>query len=50
MIQDPVGSLSPRRTIEQRLIEPFKTHGVKTESYGQEAKRLCDMVSLPAKF
>ncbi len=50
MIQDPVGSLSPRRTIEQRLIEPFKTHGVKTESYGQEAKRLCDMVSLSAKI
>lgn len=50
MFQDPVGSLSPRRTIEQILIEPFKTHGVKTESYGQEAKRLCDMVSLPANF
>lgn len=50
MFQDPVGSLSPRRTIEQLLIEPFKVHGVKAASLTQEAKRLCDMVRLPANF
>ena len=50
MFQDPVGSLSPRRTIEQLLTEPFKIHGLKTNSLAAEARRLCDMVSLPANF
>ena len=50
MFQDPVGSLSPRRTIEQLLTEPFKIHGLKTDSLAAEARRLCDMVSLPANF
>lgn len=50
MFQDPVGSLSPRRTIEQLLTEPFKIHGLKTGSLAAEARRLCDMVSLPANF
>ena len=50
MFQDPVGSLSPRRTIEQLLVEPFKIHGVPVDSLSQKARDLCDMVSLPTNF
>ena len=50
MFQDPVGSLSPRRTVEQILIEPFKIHGIANKSLEAEVRRLCDMVSLPTNF
>ena len=50
MFQDPVGSLSPRRNVEQLLTEPFSIHGVRDGRLRQQALRLCDMVSLPANF
>ncbi len=50
MFQDPVGSLSPRRTIEQLLVEPFKIHGIETETSTDNARQLCEMVSLPTNF
>ena len=42
--------MSPRRTIEQLLVEPFKIHKIPTDSLIDEARRLCDMVSLPTNF
>ncbi len=50
MFQDPIGSLSPRKTVEQILVEPFKIHGIKTKSLADQARRLCNMVSLPTNF
>ena len=50
MFQDPVGSLSPRRTVEQLLTEPLIVHGEGGTSLHEEANRLCDMVSLPRNF
>ena len=50
MFQDPVGSLSPRRTIRALLTEPFEIHGLSGRSVQDEANRLCDMVSLPRNF
>jgi peptide/nickel transport system ATP-binding protein len=50
MFQDPVGSLSPRRSIRALLSEPFEIHGLSDLSLRDEADRLCDMVSLPRNF
>ena len=50
MFQDPVGSLSPRRTVGQLLTEPFLIHGIEKGSQRDQAARLCEMVSLPANF
>ncbi|MER9657863.1 ABC transporter ATP-binding protein [Mesorhizobium sp. M0152] len=50
MFQDPVGSLSPRLTVQSLLTEPFRIHGVSTRDRGAEAERLLRMVGLPADF
>ena len=50
MFQDPIGSLSPRQTVEQLLTEPLIVHGEGGKSLHEEANRLCDMVSLPQNF
>ena len=50
MFQDPIGSLSPRQTVEQLLTEPLIVHGEGGKSLHEEANRLCDMVSLPRNF
>ncbi len=50
MFQDPVGSLSPRRTVGQLLTEPFLIHGIEKGSQRDQAARLCEMVSLPVNF
>ncbi|MFD1984352.1 ABC transporter ATP-binding protein [Mesorhizobium newzealandense] len=50
MFQDPVGSLSPRLTVQSLLIEPSRIHGVSTRDRGAEAERLLRMVGLPADF
>ena len=50
MFQDPVGSLSPRRSIRALLTEPFDIHGLSGRSVEDEANRLCDMVMLPRNF
>ncbi|KJZ14300.1 peptide ABC transporter ATP-binding protein [Marinomonas sp. S3726] len=50
MFQDPIGSLSPRLTVESLITEPFKIHGVKVDDYAEEARRLLSMVGLPAHF
>ncbi|RWL14138.1 MAG: ABC transporter ATP-binding protein [Mesorhizobium sp.] len=50
MFQDPVGSLSPRLTVQSLLTEPFRIHGVSNRDRGAEAERLLRMVGLPADF
>ena len=48
IFQDPVGSLSPRKTVRALLAEPFRIHRVDPGA-GEAAaiRRLCDMVQLP---
>ena len=50
MFQDPVGSLSPRRTVMQLLTEPFRIHREFEEDLEKQAQKLCDMVRLPNNF
>lgn len=50
MFQDPVGSLSPRCTVQTLLSEPFIINGVKANEARGEVKRLLEMVGLPADF
>ncbi|UWQ81591.1 ABC transporter ATP-binding protein (plasmid) [Leisingera sp. S132] len=50
MFQDPVGSLSPRLTIRSLITEPYRIQGMKDRDLDAEAKRLLEMVNLPAHF
>lgn len=50
MFQDPVGSLSPRQTIQALITEPFDLHRKGSYNTDVEARRLCDMVNLPYSF
>jgi peptide/nickel transport system ATP-binding protein len=50
MFQDPVGSLSPRLTIRSLITEPYRIQGMKDKDLDAEAKRLLEMVNLPAHF
>lgn len=50
MFQDPVGSLSPRLTIGNLVTEPYRIQGMKDRDLQSEAKRLLEMVNLPAHF
>ncbi|ASY73863.1 ABC transporter ATP-binding protein [Sinorhizobium fredii] len=50
MFQDPVGSLSPRLTVQALLTEPFRIHGLSDRDTDAETKRLLRMVGLPADF
>ena len=47
IFQDPYASLSPRRTIQQTLLEPLETHKIGTaESRQQKIEELLDIVGL----
>ena len=50
MFQDPVASLSPRLTVKSLITEPFVIHGLGERDRDAEARRLLDMVNLPASF
>jgi oligopeptide/dipeptide ABC transporter ATP-binding protein len=50
MFQDPVGSLSPRKSVRALITEPFQIHGVNGVDLDAEAERLADMVRLPKPF
>jgi len=50
MFQDPIGSLSPRKTVRSLITEPFDLHRKGNHDLEQEARRLCDMVNLPYSF
>lgn len=50
MFQDPVGSLSPRLTIRSIITEAYQIQGMKDRDLDAEAKRLLELVNLPAHF
>jgi oligopeptide/dipeptide ABC transporter ATP-binding protein len=50
MFQDPVSSLSPRRSVRSLITEPFVVHGFARRDLDAEAKRLLSLVGLPADF
>lgn len=50
MFQDPVGSLSPRCTVQSLLAEPFVINGMRGRDLHGEVKRLLGLVGLPADF
>ncbi|MEA2781226.1 MAG: peptide/nickel transport system ATP-binding protein [Rhodospirillaceae bacterium] len=50
MFQDPVASLSPRLPVRSLITEPFRIHGLPDRDLDVEARRLLDMVGLPAGF
>jgi peptide/nickel transport system ATP-binding protein len=50
MFQDPVSSLSPRRTVRSLITEPFVIHGLGGRDLDAEARRLLALVGLPRDF
>ncbi|MEY8837706.1 ATP-binding cassette domain-containing protein, partial [Cribrihabitans sp. XS_ASV171] len=50
MFQDPVGSLSPRKSVRALITEPLVIHGAGGRDLDAEAERLADMVRLPRGF
>ena len=50
MFQDPIGSLSPRKSVRALITEPFEIHGVRGVDLDREAERLCELVRLPTAF
>ena len=50
MFQDPISSLSPRRTVKALIAEPFVIHGLKDRDRDAEVRRLLDLVGLPHDF
>jgi oligopeptide/dipeptide ABC transporter ATP-binding protein len=50
MFQDPVASLSPRKTVRGLLTEPFHIHRIRDVDVGQEARRLLGLVGLHDGF
>ena len=51
MMQDPIGSLSPRLTIGDALIEPYLITGKSSEiNLRNETNRLLELVGLPSEF
>ena len=50
MFQDPSGSLSPRMTVRNLILEPFRIHDVALSESEAEARRLLELVGLPAEF
>ncbi|MGQ0485636.1 MAG: oligopeptide/dipeptide ABC transporter ATP-binding protein [Hyphomicrobiales bacterium] len=50
MFQDPVSSLSPRRTVQSLITEPMIVHAMKDKDLAAEARRLLSLVGLPHDF
>src|SRR5262249_6185246 len=50
IFQDPIGSLSPRLTVEDIVSEPLKVHGVILAEMAKQVPRLLEMVGLPSGF
>jgi oligopeptide/dipeptide ABC transporter ATP-binding protein len=50
MFQDPISSLSPRRTVCALITEPFVVHGLGHMDLEAEARRLLALVGLPTDF
>ncbi len=49
MFQDPIASLSPRKTVRNAIAEPFRIHGI-AKDLGEEARRLLRLVGLHEGF
>jgi len=50
MFQDPVASLSPRRTVRSLLAEPFRIHKVRDRDVAAEPSRLLELVGLSKAY
>jgi peptide/nickel transport system ATP-binding protein len=50
MLQDPVGSLSPRMTVRKLLAEPFRIHAGLSDDPDRSALELLSMVGLSTDF
>jgi len=50
MFQDPVSSLSPRRSVRALLAEPFQIHRLRDRDISAEVMRLLKLVGLPPEF
>ena len=50
MFQDPIASLSPRKTVRNQIVEPYKIHGLAVSDLRAEARRLLQMVGLHDGF
>lgn len=51
MMQDPIGSLSPRMTVGAAVVEPHIISGhARDMNLGEETTRLLELVGLPADF
>ena len=50
MFQDPVASLSPRRTVRGQIREPFEVHNEVEADREAEVRRLMELVGLPGNF
>ena len=50
IFQDPVGSLSPRRSVADIITEPLRIHGIGDRNIKDETKRLLSLVGLPLDF
>ncbi len=50
MLQDPVGSLSPRMTVRKLLAEPFRIHAGLSDDPDRSALELLSMVGLSIDF
>lgn len=48
VFQDPVSSLSPRRSVRQLIAEPFRIHKLTDRDLNAEVLRLLSLVGLPA--
>lgn len=48
IFQDPISSLSPRKTVTQLLLEPFKIHGIEVDR-SQKVDELLEMVGLSSE-
>jgi peptide/nickel transport system ATP-binding protein len=42
IFQDPVSSLSPRKTVSQLLLEPFKIHGIDVDG----SAKVCELLEM----
>jgi oligopeptide/dipeptide ABC transporter ATP-binding protein len=50
VFQDPVGSLSPRLSVQKLVTEPFVIHGLSRRDLDAEARRLLGLVGLSTDF
>ncbi len=48
IFQDPISSLSPRKTVAQLLLEPFRIHGIQVEP-SRKVDELLEMVGLSSE-